>query len=146
MRTFLKEFKEFLIKGSVVDMAVGFIFGAAFATVVKSLVNNIVMPPLGMLLGKVDFSNLFIALDGNNYKSLAEAEKVGAPVIKYGIFLNDLVSFIILGFVIFLFIKGYNRLKKEEEPAAPTTKVCPECAMEVPIDAKKCAYCSHAFV
>ncbi len=146
MRTFLKEFKEFLIKGSVVDMAVGFIFGAAFATVVKSLVNNIVMPPLGMLLGKVDFSNLFIALDGNNYKSLAEAEKVGAPVIKYGIFLNDLVSFIILGFVIFLFIKGYNRLKIEEEPAAPTTKVCPECAMEVPIDAKKCAYCSHAFV
>ena len=146
MKAFLKEFKEFLVKGNVVDMAVGFMFGAAFATVVKSLVENIVMPPLGMLLGKVDFSNLFIALDGNDYASLAEAEKVGAPVIKYGVFLNDLVSFIILGFVIFLFVKAYNRLKKEEEPAAPTTKVCPECAMEVPIEAKKCPYCYHAFV
>ncbi len=144
MKKFLQEFKEFLIKGNVVDMAIGFIFGAAFATVVKSLVSNVVMPPLGLILGKVDFSNLFIALDGGDYKTLEEATKAGAPVIKYGLFLNDLVTFLILGFVVFLFIKGYNKLKKEEEAPAPTTKTCPECAMSVPIEAKKCPYCQSA--
>lgn len=144
----LKEFKEFLIKGNMVDMAVGFIFGAAFATFVKSLVNNVIMPPIGMLLGNVDFSQLFIALDGKEYASLEALDKAGAPAIKYGLFINDAISFLILGFVVFMGIKGYNKLKHEEpEPEAePTTKVCSECAMEIPIAAKKCGYCGNTDV
>ncbi|WP_456432263.1 large conductance mechanosensitive channel protein MscL [Nitratifractor sp.] len=137
-----KEFKEFLIKGNMVDMAIGFIFGAAFATVVKSLVNNVIMPPLGLLLGKVDFSQLFIPLDGKEYPSLQALEKAGAPAIKYGVFINDVVSFVILGFVVFVFVKYYNRLTHEEEVEEEATmKKCPECAMEIPIEAKKCPYC-----
>jgi large conductance mechanosensitive channel len=142
----VKEFKEFLIKGNMVDMAVGFIFGGAFATVVKSLVNNIIMPPVGKLMGNVDFSQLFIAVDGKEYASLKVAEKAGAPAIKYGIFINDILSFLILGFVIFMFIKAYNNMKKEE-PASevkPTTKVCDQCAMEIPIAAKVCPHCGTA--
>ena len=140
----IQEFKTFLIKGNVVDMAVGFIFGAAFATVVKSLVNNIVMPPIGQLLGRVDFSQLFVALDGKEYASLAALEKAGAPAIKYGTFINDLISFLILGFVVFLFIKSYNKLKEEtpEPEAEPTTKVCDQCAMEIPIAARICPHCN----
>ncbi len=143
MKGFFKEFKTFLIKGNAVDMAIGFIFGAAFATVVKSFVNNVVMPPIGQLLGNIDFSNLFIALDGKEYASLKELGDAGAPAIKYGLFINDFISFLILGFVVFLFIKGYNRLKKEEReaPSEPTHKNCPECAMSVPIAAKICPYC-----
>ncbi len=144
----MQEFKEFLIKGNVVDMAVGFIFGAAFATVVKSLVNNIIMPPVGKLMGNVDFSQLFVPLDGKEYASLAALEKAGAPAIKYGVFINDTVSFLILGFVVFLFIKAYNKMKKEEpEPEeAPTTKVCNRCAMEIPIAAKVCGHCGNTDV
>jgi len=137
----LKEFKEFLIKGNMVDMAIGFMFGAAFATVVKSFVTNVIMPPIGKLLGEVDFSNLFIALDGKEYASLKALEKAGAPAIKYGVFINDLISFVILGFIIFMFVKQYNKIKKEEPEEAPTTKNCPECAMEIPIEAKKCGHC-----
>ena len=139
----LKEFKEFLIKGNMVDMAIGFIFGAAFATVVKSLVNNVIMPPVGKLLGNVDFSQLFIALDGKEYASLKALEKAGAPAIKYGVFINDVISFVILGFVVFMFIKFYNKLKKEEPEVAPTKKVCNQCAMEIPVEAKVCAYCGN---
>ncbi len=141
----LKEFKEFLIKGNMVDMAVGFIFGAAFATLVKSLVANVIMPPVGMLLGNVDFSQLFIALDGKTYETLDALDKAGAPAIKLGIFMNDTISFVILGFVMFMFIKTYNKMKKQEEAAAPapTTKVCPDCAMEIPIAAKKCPHCGN---
>ncbi len=141
----LKEFKNFLIKGNVVDMAVGFIFGAAFATVVKSLVTNIIMPPVGLLLGNVDFSSLFVALDGKTYVSLADLDKAGAPAIKLGVFFNDVVSFVILGFVMFMMIKGYSKLTaKEEDPVPePTTKKCAECAMEIPIPARKCPYCQH---
>ncbi len=121
MKGFVGEFKEFLIKGNVMDMAIGFIFGAAFSTVVKSLVNNVIMPPIGLLLGKVDFSQLFVALDGKTYASLKVAEAAGAPVIKYGVFINDVISFIILGFVIFMMIKTVNKLKKDEpkEEEAP---------------------------
>ena len=121
MKGFVGEFKEFLVKGNVMDMAVGFIFGAAFSTVVKSLVNNVIMPPIGLLLGKVDFSQLFVALDGKTYESLKAAEEAGAPVIKYGVFINDIISFLILGFVIFMMIKTVNKLKKEEpkEEEAP---------------------------
>ncbi len=136
----LKEFRNFLIKGNVVDMAVGFIFGAAFATIVKSLVSNVIMPPIGLLLGNVDFSSLFIALDGKTYASLADLEKAGAPAIKLGVFFNDLTSFIILGFVMFMMIKAYTKIMPKEV-AAPTTKACPECAMSIPVAAKKCPYC-----
>ena len=136
----LKEFKEFLLKGNAVDMAVGFIFGAAFASIVKSLVENIIMPPIGLLLGGVDFSNSFFALDGKEYATLDALEKAGAPAIKYGSFLNDAISFVILGFVIFMLVRMMNKMQKTEEEA-PTTKKCPECAMEVPIEAKKCGHC-----
>lgn len=142
----LKEFKEFLIKGNMVDMAVGFIFGAAFATLVKSLVANVIMPPVGLLLGHVDFSQLFINLSDKSFATLAEAEKAGVPIMKIGTFLNDTISFVILGFVMFMFIKSYNALQKKEEeaPAEPTEKTCPECAMNVPIAAKKCGYCGNS--
>jgi large conductance mechanosensitive channel len=138
-----KEFKEFLVKGNMVDMAVGFIFGAAFATLVKSLVSNIIMPPVGKLMGNVDFAQLFYALDGKEYASIAALDKAGAPAIKYGVFINDTISFVILGFVMFMFIKAYNNMKNEEpEPEAePTTKVCEQCAMEIPIAAKVCPHC-----
>lgn len=144
----LKEFKKFLIKGNMIDMAVGFIFGAAFATLVKSLVTNIIMPPVGLLMGRVDFSQLFIALDGESYASIDALDKAGAPAIKIGLFVNDTISFLILGFVMFMMIKAYSKIRNEEEaaPAEPTTKVCSECAMEIPIAAKKCGYCGNSAV
>jgi len=111
----LNDFKKFLVKWNVVDMAVGFIFGAAFATVVKSLVANVIMPPIGLLIWKIDFSNLFVALDGNQYASLEAAEKAGAPIIKYGVFLTDLTTFIILGFILFLMVRAISKLQKKEE-------------------------------
>lgn len=142
----LKEFKEFLVKGNMVDMAVGFIFGAAFATLVKSLVANVIMPPVGLMLGHVDFSQLYINLSDKSFATLAEAEKAGVPIMKIGTFINDTISFIILGFVMFMFIKSYNAMKKKEEEALaePTEKTCPECAMSVPIAAKKCGYCGNS--
>lgn len=121
-----QEFKKFLIQGNMVDMAVGFIFGGAFATVVKSMVDNVVMPPVGMLMGKVDFSQLFIALDGKEYATMEALDKAGAPAIKYGMFINDIISFVILGFVVFMFIKTYNKLKEppvEEAPQTPAQEV-----------------------
>lgn len=142
-----QEFKKFLISGNVIDMAVGFIFGAAFATVVKSLVSNVIMPPIGLMMGGVDFSSLFIALDGKEYASLAALDAAGAPAIKLGVFINDTISFLILGWVMFMMIKGYNRLKAQEpapEPAASTSKICPECGMEIPLAAKTCPYCRAA--
>ena len=143
----LKEFRDFLIKGNVVDMAVGFIFGAAFATLIKSLVTNVIMPPIGLLLGRVDFSQLFISLDGNSYATLADLEKAGAPAIKLGLFVNDTISFVILGFVMFMFmfIKSYNKLEKDDVVVAKT-KVCSECAMEIPVAAKKCGHCGNTAV
>ena len=142
----LDEFKKFLIKGNMVDMAVGFIFGGAFATVIKSMVANVVMPPIGLLMGRVDFSQLFIALDGNSYESMAALDKAGAPAIKYGMFINDVISFVILGFVVFMFIKSYNKLKEPEPEKAPTTKVCSECAETIPLAAKKCGHCGNTDV
>jgi large conductance mechanosensitive channel len=139
------EFKKFLIKGNMVDMAVGFIFGGAFATVITSMVQNIIMPPVGMLLGKVDFSKLFIPLDGNEYAGMAALEKAGAPAIKYGTFVNDVISFVILGFVMFMFIKAYNKMKEPEEAVA-TEKACPTCAMKIPVEAKKCGHCGETNV
>lgn len=122
----LHEFKKFLMQGNVVDMAVGFIFGGAFATVVRSMVDNMIMPPVGMIMGKVDFSQLFIALDGKEYATLEALDKAGAPAIKYGMFINDMISFVILGFVVFMFIKTYNKLKEpvtEEKPPIPSQEI-----------------------
>lgn len=121
MKNLANDFKWFLLKGNVVDMAVGFMFGAAFAGVVKSLVENVIMPPVGLLLGKVDFSNLYIALDGNTYTSLSALTEAWAPAIKYGQFTNDVINFLILGFIIFMMVRSISKLQKKEEaaPAVP---------------------------
>jgi large conductance mechanosensitive channel len=142
----LNEFKQFLIKGNMIDMAVGFIFGAAFATLIKSLVANVIMPPVGMLLGGVDFSKLFVALDGKAYATMEALDKAGAPAIKYGLFINDTISFVILGFVMFMGVRAYNKMKAVEPEVADTEKVCGECAMTIPVAAKKCGHCGSTNV
>ena len=144
----LKEFKEFVLRGNVVDMAVGIIIGAAFGTIIKSLVNDIIMPPIGLLLGGVDFTNLFMLLKAGSpaapYASLADAQAAGAVTINYGVFINAVVSFLIVAFVMFLLIRSINRLKREEEapPAEPTAKECPFCLSTIPIKATRCAFCT----
>jgi large conductance mechanosensitive channel len=141
-----KEFREFIERGNVVDMAVGIIIGAAFSTMVSSLVNDIIMPPIGLLLGGVDFTNLFITLGSGEYASLAEAQAAGAATINYGLFINNLITFLIVAFAVFLLVRAVQRMQtlKGEEPApeAPTTKKCPECLSEIPIEARRCAYCT----
>ncbi len=144
----LKEFKEFTLRGNVVDMAVGIIVGAAFGTIVKSLVDDVIMPPIGLLLGGVDFANLFALLKAGSppgpYVSLADAQAAGAVTINYGVFINAIISFLIVAFVMFLLIRGINRMQKEEEtpPAEPTTKECPYCLSTIPIKASRCAHCT----
>ena len=138
----LKEFKEFAMRGNVVDMAVGIIIGAAFGKIVSSMVKDIIMPPIGKLMGNVDFSDLFINLSSAHYASLAEAQKAGAVTINYGIFINSILDFIIVAFAIFLMVRTMNRLKKKEEPGPATTKECPECLSTIPINAKRCAHCT----
>jgi len=140
----LKEFKEFAMRGNVLDMAVGIIIGAAFGKIVGSFVEDILMPPIGMLLGKVDFSNLFVSLTGQSYDSLAAAKAAGAATINYGVFFNHVFNFLIVAFAIFLLIKQVNRLKREEAaaPAAPTTKDCPYCLSTIPVKAMRCAHCT----
>ena len=138
----LKEFKEFAMKGNVLDMAIGVIMGGAFGKIVSSLVSDVLMPPLGLLLGKVDFSSLFIDLSGTSQPSLAAAKTAGAPTINYGVFLQATFDFIIITFVIFLMVKQVNRLKKPEAVVAPTTKDCPQCLSAIPIKATKCAHCT----
>ena len=144
----LKEFKEFALRGNVVDMAVGIIVGAAFSTIVKSLVDDVIMPPIGLLLGGVDFANFFVLLKAGSapgpYASLADAQAAGAVTINYGVFINAVISFLIVAVVIFLLIRGLNRLKREEEapPAEPTAKECPYCLSTIPIKATRCARCT----
>jgi large conductance mechanosensitive channel len=139
----LKEFKEFAMRGNVLDMAVGIIIGAAFGKIVTSLVNDVIMPPIGLLLGKVDFSSLYINLSGQEYASLAEAQKAGAATLNYGIFLNTIINFIIVAFAVFLLIRQVNRfVKKEEAPAVPTTRDCPHCLSSIPIKATRCPHCT----
>ena len=137
----LKEFKEFAMKGNVLDMAIGVIIGAAFGKIVSSLVGDVLMPPIGKIMGNLDFSNLFIALNGEVYPSLAAAKAAGAPTINYGLFLNTVIDFVIVAFVIFLLVRQINRLKKEA-PAAPTTKACPYCLTQVPLQATRCSACT----
>ena len=144
----LKEFKEFAMRGNVVDMAVGIIIGAAFGTIVKSLVADIIMPPIGLLLGNVDFSNLFIVLKqgatAGPFATIAEAQKAGAVTINYGVFANTIISFLIVAFAVFLLIRAINKLQREEEapPEEPTTKECPHCLSTIPIKATRCGHCT----
>jgi large conductance mechanosensitive channel len=143
-----EEFKEFALRGNVVDMAVGIIIGVAFGAIVKSLVDDVIMPPLGLLLGNVDFSNFFVLLKQGSpaapYASLAEAQTAGAVTINYGLFVNVVISFLIVAFVMFLLIRSVNRLKREEEAPSPepTTKECPYCLSTIPIKATRCAHCT----
>ncbi len=145
----LKEFKEFAMRGNVVDMAVGIIIGAAFGTIVKSLVSDVIMPPIGLLLGNVDFANLFVILKqgaevGGPYASLADAQSAGAVSLNYGAFINTVISFLIVAFAVFMLIKSINQLKRKEEapPAEPTTKECPHCFSTIPIKATRCPMCT----
>jgi large conductance mechanosensitive channel len=143
-----KEFKEFAMRGNVLDMAVGIVVGAAFGAIVSSFVADVIMPPIGLILGNIDFSNLFLILkDGKvpgPYESLAVAKAAGAVTINYGVFLNTIISFLIVAFAIFLLIRNVNKLKREQEtpPAVPTTKECPYCLSIIPIKAVKCAHCT----
>jgi large conductance mechanosensitive channel len=139
----LKQFKEFAMRGSVLDLAVGVIIGAAFGKVVSSLVDDMIMPPIGRLLGHVDFSNLFINLSDKSYESLAAAKTAGAPTLNYGNFLNTIISFLIVAFAVFLLVRSVN--KWMPKPAPPvTTRDCPQCAMPIPVAAKKCGHCTSA--
>ncbi len=144
----LKDFKEFAMRGNVIDMAVGIIIGVAFGAIIKSLVSDIIMPPIGLLLGNVDFSNLFAILrEGTTagpYAALADAQKVGAVTINYGLFINTVITFIIIAFALFLMIRSLTKLKREEEapPEEPTTKECPHCLSTISIKATRCAFCT----
>jgi large conductance mechanosensitive channel len=138
----LKEFKEFAMKGNVVDLAVGFIIGAAFGKIVTSLVTDIIMPPFGLVLGKVDFSNLFINISGKSYASLPEAKAAGAATINYGIFLNNIVDFVIVAFAIFLLVRMVNRWNKPVPVPTEPTKECPFCASKISVKATRCPNCT----
>ncbi|MBI4524688.1 MAG: large conductance mechanosensitive channel protein MscL [Deltaproteobacteria bacterium] len=140
----MKEFKEFVMRGNVVDMAVGIVIGAAFGKIVASLVDDVVMPPIGLLLGKVDFSNLFINLSGKDYATLAAAKAAGAPTINYGVFINTVLNFLIIAFAIFLLIREVNKARREEEEAPPpaTTKECSYCLSIIPLKATRCPQCT----
>lgn len=140
-----KEFKEFAMRGNVMDMAVGIIIGAAFGKIINSLVTDVMMPPLGLLMGGMDFSNLFINLSGTAYATLEQAKAAGAPTINYGLFINATINFIIVAFAVFMLVKGMNQLKRKEAAAptpTPTTKPCPQCYSIVNIKATKCAFCT----
>ena len=138
----LKEFKEFAMKGNVLDMAIGIIIGAAFGKIITSLVGDVIMPPIGLILGRVDFSSLFLNLSGTHYDSLAAAKTAGAATINYGLFLNNVVDFLIVAFVIFLVVRQVNRWKKPVPAAAPATKECPYCFSAIPIKATRCPNCT----
>ncbi len=146
MKKFFTEFKEFISKGNVIDLAVGVIIGGAFSGIVTKLVENIITPVISLLTGAVAFGDLFIALDGNEYATLAQAQEAGVATVNYGIFIQAVIDFIIIAFVIFLLVKGINKIrgvgKKEEAPAEPTTKKCPFCKTEIDIEATRCPNCT----
>ena len=140
----MQDFRKFIARGNVFDLAVGIVIGAAFTSVVKSFVDDILMPPIGRITGGVDFSNLFISLSGGNYASLAEAKDAGVATINYGIFINNVISFLIVAFAVFMLVRGYNRIRTLEESAPPaeTEKDCPFCRMRVPLEATRCGHCT----
>jgi large conductance mechanosensitive channel len=139
------EFKKFIMRGNVLDLAIGVIIGAAFGKIVTSVVNDILMPIIGLAAGKIDFSNLFISLNGQHYYTLADAKKAAAPTINYGVFINTAIEFLIIAFVIFMIVKQVNRfVKPPEAPPAPATKECPQCCTTIPLAAKRCPACTSA--
>jgi len=140
----LKEFKEFAMRGNVLDMAIGIIIGAAFGKIVSSLVSDVVMPPIGLVLGKVDFSKLYVNISGQHYDTLKQAQESGAATINYGIFLNTLIDFLIVAFVIFLLVKQINRLKRQPAAVPVSTKECPHCLSVIPTKASRCGYCTSS--
>jgi large conductance mechanosensitive channel len=138
-----KEFRDFAMRGNVVDLAVGIIIGAAFGKIITSLVSDILMPPIGVLLGKVDFSNLFVSLTGETYNSLADAKAAGAATLNYGVFINNIIDFLIVAFAVFMLVRQVNRFAKKPEPApSPTTKECPYCVTQIPLKAIRCPQCT----
>lgn len=141
VQNMLKEFKKFALRGNMIDLAVGMIIGSAFTSIVKSLVDDIFMPFISLFTGKVDFNNWFIALDGKTYATLEAAQEAGASTLNYGTFISNIINFVIMAFVVFLFVKGINKLHKEE-PKAVTTKKCPFCKTEIDIEATKCPHCT----
>lgn len=141
VQNMLKEFKKFALRGNMIDLAVGMIIGSAFTSIVKSLVDDIFMPFISLFTGKVDFNNWFIALDGKTYATLEAAQEAGASTLNYGTFISNIINFVIMAFVVFLFVKGINKMHKEE-PKAVTTKKCPFCKTEIDIEATKCPHCT----
>jgi large conductance mechanosensitive channel len=141
----LGDFRKFIARGNVLDMAVGIIIGAAFTSIVNSLVNDVIMPPIGLVMGGVDFSNLFIDLSGQNHASLAAAKEAGAATINYGLFLNAVISFLIVAFATFMLVRAAARLQTKEEaaPSAPTEKACPYCLFKIPVAARRCGHCTQ---
>jgi large conductance mechanosensitive channel len=138
-----KEFKEFAMRGNVIDLAVGVVIGVSFGKIVASLVDDIIMPPIGVLLRGVDFSSLFVTLKGAHYATLAEAKKNAVVTLNYGLFLNTVINFLIVAFCVFLLVQQVNRwTRKSESAVAPTTKECPQCAMSIPFNARKCPHCT----
>ena len=138
----LKEFKEFINRGNVLDMAVGVIMGGAFGAIAKSLVDDILMPLIGVALGGVDFQELFISLDGKTYASLAQATEEGGAILRYGVFINSIVMFLLISLCLFFVVRAFNQMRREEPAAEPTTKVCPYCKSEIAIDATRCPHCT----
>lgn len=138
----LKEFKEFISRGNVLDMAVGVIMGGAFGAIAKSLVDDILMPLIGVALGGVDFQELFISLDGKTYASLAQATEEGGAILRYGVFINSIVMFLLISLCLFFVVRAFNQMRREEPAAEPTTKVCPYCKSEIAIDATRCPHCT----
>src|SRR5512140_368997 len=138
----LKDFKEFALKGSVIDLAIGVVIGAAFATVVKSFTDDILMPPVGLLTGHHDSANSFFALDGKHYDTLAQAKAAGAATLNYGLFVNTIITFLIVAFAVFMVVKWFSRLKRQPQPSAPTMRDCPECLSSIPIAARRCKFCT----
>ncbi|MGC8787839.1 MAG: large conductance mechanosensitive channel protein MscL [Anaerolineae bacterium] len=139
-----REFKQFAMRSSVIDLAIGLMLGSAFNKIITSLVNDILMPPIGLVLGKVDFSNLYLNLSGQRYGSLAEAKAAGAATVNYGLFINTVIEFVIVAFALFLVVRQINRLQRAAEPAAPETKECPYCFSRIPIKATRCPYCTSS--
>jgi large conductance mechanosensitive channel len=138
----LNEFKTFIVRGNMIDLAVGIVIGAAFTTVVNSFVTDLLMPPIGLLLGRVDFSNLFVTLGGGSYPTIAAAKAAGVPTFNYGLFISNIINLLIVGFAVFIVVKQVNRLRGPEPVAAPTTKDCPACAMAIPLKARRCPHCT----
>lgn len=135
-------FKKFALRGNVMDLAIGVIIGAAFGKITTSLVNDVIMPPLGLIIGKVDFSSLYINLSGKDFASLAAAKEAGAPVVAYGLFLNNVLDFLIVAWVVFLVLQAIERLKKKKDPGAPTTRECPYCMTTISVKAVRCPHCT----